>query len=101
MASKQILLDFLDKHVFHPILNARDRNLSTRQREDLDDLKRRTEAEKARFHGYDSAAKIVQMYKDDLTSEAARPINARLQDLGLPRLVDVKDDFLKLAGEGS
>lgn len=101
MASKTELLDFLDKHVFHRILNASERNLGTKQREDLEDLKRRTEAEKARFHGYDSAEKIVQMYKDDLSSEAARPINARLQDLGLPRLVDVKDQFLKVAGEGS
>ncbi len=41
------------------------------------------------------------MYKDDLSSETAKPVNARLIDLGLPRLVDVKDEFLKLAGEGS
>ena len=39
------------------------------------------------------------MYKDDLSSQKARPVNARLQDLGLPRLVDVKAEFLKLAGE--
>ncbi len=99
MASKTELLEFLDKHVFHRILNASERNLGTKQREDLEDLKKRTEAEKARFHGYDSAEKIVQMYKDDLSSEAAKPINARLQDLGLPRLVDVKEQFLRMAGE--
>ena len=101
MASKADLLSFLDKRVFHPILNAKEDRLSTRQREDLQDLKRRTEEEKARFHGYDSAERVVATYKSDLTSEAARPVNARLQDLGLPRLVDVKDEFLKLAGEGS
>jgi len=101
MASKADLLSFLDKRVFHPILNAKEDRLSTRQREDLQDLKRRTEEEKARFHGYDSAERVVATYKSDLTSEAARPVNARLQDLGLPRLVDVKEEFLKLAGEGS
>ena len=101
MASKADLLSFLDKRVFHPILNAKEDRLSTRQREDLQDLKRRTEEEKARFHGYDSAERVVAMYKSDLSSEAARPVNARLQDLGLPRLVDVKDEFLKLAGEAS
>lgn len=101
MASKNELLDFLDKHVFHRILNASERKLGTRQREDLEDLKKRTEAEKARFHGYDSVEKIVEMYKDDLHSETAKPVNARLQDLGLPRLVDVKEEFLKLAGESS
>ena len=101
MASKQELLDFLDKHVFLRILHASERDLGTKQREDLEDLKKRTQDEMGRFHGYDSAAKIVEMYKDDLHSEKAKPINARLQDQNLPRLVDVKDEFLKLAGEGS
>ena len=99
MASKAELLSYLDKHVFHPILNAKEDRFSTRQREDLQDLKKRTEVEKARFHGYDSAERVVAMYNDDLSSEIAKPVNARLQDLGLPRLVDVKEAFLKLAGE--
>ena len=101
MANKSDLLHFLDKHVFHPILHASERDLGTKQREDLEDLKKRTQDEMGRFHGYDSAEKIVQMYKDDLTSAAAVPVNARLQDLGLPRLVDVREEFLKLAGEGA
>jgi hypothetical protein len=101
MASKAELLSFLDKRIFHPILDAKEDRYGTRQREDLQDLKRRTEAEKARFHGYDSAERVVTMYKDDIESETARPVNARLKDLGLPRLADVKDEFLKLAGEGS
>ena len=99
MASKQELLDFLDKHIFYRILHASERDLSTKQREDLEDLKRRTQEEMGRFHGYDSAEKIIAMYKDDLTSPAAVPVNARLQDLDLPRLIDVREDFLKLAGE--
>ena len=99
MASKQELLDFLDKHIFHPILHASERDLGTKQREDLEDLKKRTQDEMGRFHGYDSAEKIIQMYKDDLTSEAAKPLNARLQDQGLPRLADIEEQFLKLAGK--
>lgn len=99
MANKTELLHFLDKHIFHRILHASERDLGTKQREDLDDLKKRTEAAMARFHGYDSAERIVTMYKEDVHSEAARPLNARLQDLGLPRMVDVQDEFLKLAGE--
>src|SRR5438874_10615139 len=101
MASKQELLDYLDKHIFLRILHASERDLGTKEREDLEDLKKRTQDEMGRFHGYDSAEKIVQMYKQDLHSEAARPVNARLQDQGLPRLVDVRDEFLRLAGEGS
>ena len=99
MASKQELLDFLDKHIFHRILHASDRDLGTKQREDLEDLKKRTQVEMGRFHGYNSAEKIVEMYKADLTSATAVSVNARLQDLGLPRLIHVRDEFLKLAGE--
>ena len=99
MANKTELLNFLDKRVFHPILNAKEEKYGTRQREQLQDLKKRTEAEKARFHGYDSAERIVAMYREDLSSEAAKPVNAMLKDLGLPRLVDVRDEFLRLAGE--
>lgn len=101
MASKNELVEFLDKHVFLRILHASERDLSAKQREDLEDLKKRTQEEMGRFHGYDSAEKVVQMYKEDLTSPAAVPVNARLQDLGLPRLLDVREQFLKLAGEGS
>lgn len=99
MANKSQLLDFLDKHIFFPILHASERDLGTKQREDLEDIKRRTQDEMGRFHGYDSAEKVIQRYKDDLHSEAAKSLNARLQDLGLPRFVDVKDEFLKVAGE--
>lgn len=99
MASKQELLDFLDKRIFHPILNAADKHDTGKQHAMLADVKKRTEAEKARFHAYDTAERIVAMYKDDLSSEKARHVNAELEQLGLPRLADVKEDFLKLAGE--
>jgi hypothetical protein len=33
------------------------------------------------------------MFKDDLNSENAHPVNDRLKKLGLPRFVDVKDEF--------
>lgn len=101
MANKAELVDFLDKHVFLRILHASERDLGTKQREDLEDLKRRTQDEMGRFHGYDSAEKVVQMYKDDVHSEAAKAANARLLDQGLPRLVDVREEFLRLAGEGA
>ena len=97
MATKADLLQFLDKHVFHPILNASERDLSERERQDLHDLKKRTEEEKARFHGYDSAEKVVAMVERELHAETAKPVNARLKDLELPTMGDVREDFLKLA----
>lgn len=101
MANRTQLLDFLDKHIFFPILHASERDLGTKEREDLEDLKRRTQGEMGRFHGYDSAEKVVQMYKDELHAETAIPVNARLLDQGLPRMIDVRDEFLKLAGESA
>ena len=100
MASKTELLGFLDKHVFDAILHAREGKGGGKAGEDLAEVQRKTVSEKERFHGYDTAERIVAMYKDDLHSEKARPVNARLKELGLPRLVDVKEKFLKMAGEG-
>ena len=101
MASKSELLDLLDKHVFHPTLNAKPERYDEKQRKELRELQRRTEEEKARFHGYDSAERIVDVFREEIGSETARPMNARLKDLGLPTLPDVREQFLRLAGENS
>jgi hypothetical protein len=53
----------------------------------------RTRSEKDRYHHYGSAEEVIRMYQDDLHSENARPVNERLKKLGLPRLVDVKEEF--------
>lgn len=37
------------------------------------------------------------MFKNDLCSGNAKPVNNKLKELGLPRLEDVKDEFLKKA----
>ena len=64
-------------------------------------LQRRTEEEKARYHSYDSAERVIAAYKEELGTETARPMNARLKDFGLPTLPDVKETFLRLAGEST
>ncbi len=56
-----------------------------------------TRSEKARFHAYRSAQDIRDNYMSDLHSETAKRINKELRHLKLPRLPDVKDDFLQLA----
>jgi hypothetical protein len=99
MASKQELVDYLDRHVFDPILRADASERSEHEKEELKDVQRRTETEKDRFHHYESAERVVAMYKDDLSSEKAKPVNAKLKKLKLPILADVKDEFLDLAGE--
>lgn len=96
MASKSELLRFLDQHVFDPILQAKP---NSHDENDLKEVQQKTRAEKERFHNYPSANEVVAMYKDDLSSEKAKPVNAKLKHLKLPILADVKDEFLKLAGE--
>jgi hypothetical protein len=93
MASKDVLVRFLDERVFDPILRASPDKYSGKEQDDLKYVQDRTRSEKERYHGYGSADQVVQMYKDDLHSENAKPVNERLKKLGLPRLEDVKDEF--------
>lgn len=97
MTRKNELLTFLDKHVFHPILNARSNRYGEKQRKELRELQRLTEEEKARFHGYDSAERIVAVFREQVQSDLARPMHSRLRDLGLPALPDIREPFLRLA----
>jgi hypothetical protein len=97
MGSREELVDFLDRHVFDPILNASPNSYPERLRDDLQYVQDRTQSEKDRYHQYGSASEIVRMYKDDLKSDNAKPVNRKLHELGLPRLVDVKEEFEKKA----
>lgn len=99
MANKQELLDFLDKHVFERILHASSNNHSETDQRKLKEVQDKTVAEKDRFQHYSSAEDIVVNYKRDLHSEAARKVNRELEDLKLPTLASVKEEFLKLAGD--
>ncbi len=96
MPNKQELLKFLDRRVFNPILHA---NSGGHNNSKLEDVQRRTESEKERFHHYRSASEIITNYKRDLHSSAAKKVNRELEQLNLPTLPSVEDDFLKLAGE--
>jgi hypothetical protein len=97
MASKDELVSFLDQHVFDPILKASSDKYSGNKQDDLKYVQDRTRSEKERYHNYGSADEVVRMYKDDLNSENAKPVNNKLKELGLPRLADVKDQFEKKA----
>ncbi len=97
MASKQDLVEFLDSRVLDPILEASEEKYRGKQREDLKYVQDRTRSEKERYHKYGSADEVVRMFKDDIHSENAKPVNDRLKELGLPRLVDVRDEFERKA----
>ena len=87
-----------ESNVFQPILNAQLRNHKGEEKA-LEDVQRRTRSEQERYQNYGSADDVVRMYKDDLSSEHAKEVNAELKRLGLPVLADVRAEFLKRAGE--
>jgi hypothetical protein len=56
-------------------------------------IRRKIRSRPHAHHKYGSVNEGIRMFKDDLNSENAHPVNDRLKKLGLPRLVDVKDEF--------
>jgi hypothetical protein len=101
MANKQQLIHFLDQHVFNPILKASPKGESDAEKRKLKDVQDKTRSEQDRFHHYSSAREIIDNYKSDLHSKAAHKVNQELEALHLPTLPSVKDEFLKLAGDGA
>ncbi len=100
MANKKELLDFLDQHVFDPILRASSDHYSEADQRKLKDVQDRTRSEKERFRGYSSARDIVENYKRDLHSSTAKRVNGELEKLKLPTLPSVEHEFLQLAEKG-
>ncbi len=101
MANKKELLDFLDRRVFNPILRAGADGYGEADRKKLKDVQDRTRSEQERFRGYSSARDVIDNYKSDLHSKTAKRVNAELEQLHLPTLPSVEEDFLELAGERS
>lgn len=91
------LVGFLDSKVFEPILRAAE---SGRNHDELEHVKRSTESEKKRFHeSYATASEVRNNYLSDLSSSAGKRISGELEELGLPSLPKVKDEFMKLADD--
>lgn len=94
------LVEFLDKMVFDPVLRADDSEYDENARHKLAEVKRSTESEKRRFHDdYRSAIAVKQNYLSELDSRVAEKKNKALEELGLPRMYQVRDDFLKLCDQ--
>lgn len=88
--AKKRLFELLDEGAFQPVLNVDEEDVPDNKRDKLDQVKRATASERERFKNYETAEKMFQMYRDDLTSEAAEDVNEDLEALGLPRLEDCR-----------
>ena len=95
--ARQKLVHSLEEKAFRPVLRAEPNRYPENKRDQLTDVKRRTESEIERFHNYGSADEVVTNFRRDLNSGAAKKVHHELEQLGLPTINDVRDDFEKLA----
>src|SRR4030066_698458 len=94
---REELLKFLNQKVFDPILRALpEENESHDLKKKLNDVKRRTESEKHLFHEYQTAEEVKKNYLADLDFRTAKKIDHELDELKLPSLTKVKEEFLGL-----
>ena len=94
---REELLKFLNQKVFDPILRALPEEYESHDlKKKLNDVKRRTESEKHLFHEYQTAEEVKKNYLADLDFRTARKTDYELDELKLPSLPKVKDEFLRL-----
>ena len=96
---KEKLVHLLDKGAFDPILKESPEQFTGEKRAMFEDVRRSTESEKNRFHHYGSAEEVKKNYLSDLSSRTGKKKNEELEELGLPKLPDLKEKFLKLCDE--
>jgi len=96
---KKQLLDFINKKAFDPILNAKADKFKGKDREDFEDVRRKTESEKKNFEEYGSADEIKKNYLSNVRSKAAAKVNDQLEKLGLPTMPGHKDEFMELCNK--
>ena len=91
------LVHFLNRTAFDPVLRASPSDYkSESDKKVLADVQRKTKTEKERYAGYESAAKVKQMFEDDLNSEPAKKVHRELERLGLPTIPSLKAEFEQL-----
>ncbi|MDI6743927.1 MAG: hypothetical protein QMD07_00965 [Thermodesulfovibrionales bacterium] len=94
---REELIKFLNQKVFDPILRAVPGDYkSDVLKKKLNDVKRRTESEKHIFHELQTAEQVKKNYLSDLDFRTARKTDYELDELKLPSLTQVKDEFLRL-----
>jgi hypothetical protein len=90
---KRQLVDFLMERAFDPVMRAKPDGRSEAERGKLEHVQKATRSEIERYRGYDSAKEVVINFRRDLNSRAARKIHAELDDLNLPTINDIRDEF--------
>ena len=97
---REELVEFLDEKAFDPILSRSASDYPEgHKREIFENVRRSTEKEKKRFHhDYPTARDVKRNYLSDLGSHVAKK-NSELEELGLPRMNQFRDEFMKLCDQ--
>jgi hypothetical protein len=91
------LLNFLNQKVFDPILQALPEDYKSEVlKGKLSNVKRRTESEKHLFHDFQTAEEVKKNYLADLDFRKSKKIDHELDELKLPSLTKIRDEFLGL-----
>jgi hypothetical protein len=98
MASqREQLVNFINRKVFDPILNANPDKYGDDERKDLQYVQDKTKKDKERFEKeYTSADDVKENYLNDVSSEPAQKVDRKLKELDLPSLPKYKDEFEEL-----
>jgi hypothetical protein len=92
--AREKLVQFLDQKAFDPILRASPDRYSGSDKDRLEHVKDATERTRQRYHNdYTSAAEVCARFRDDLSSSSAQRVQRELEQLGLPTLQDIADEF--------
>jgi hypothetical protein len=98
--AREKLLDFLDENVFGPVIETEEDDFAGKEKEKFRLVKEATIREKERYYNdYPTAEDIKRNFEQDVTSGAARSINEDLDELGLPKLEDYREEFTELTEE--
>ena len=94
---REELLKFLNQKVFDPILRALPEDYESEDlKKKLSNVKRHTESEKHLFHEFQTAEEVKKNYLANMDFRTAKKIDHELDELKLPSLPKVKDEFLGL-----
>ena len=93
------LFDYLDEHAFRPVLEAEAEHYPAAQREALALAQRETRREREQLLHAASAAVVYRAFHAQIASPEATARYARLRELDLPTLEDLRIDFEQMAAD--
>lgn len=97
--AREKLLALLDKKAFNPVLKASPGDYkSESDRQKLAGVQRTTRNTQQSYHEkYATARDVLDNFRADLNSRAAKKTHSSLKELGLPTVNDIKGEFEGLA----